>query len=80
MNIFSKHSTISSRVRSIVASDIEQRGAAWLITLGSGECNDYAKLVADRASMTTEGTQHVRFETVARAVRSRKQYYKNLNK
>ena len=72
MKQFSATQTISSRVLNIIKSDIESRSEAWLIGLGYADCNDYAQTVVNRASFCNSGIQHVRFETVARYVRTEK--------
>lgn len=69
---FSKNNTIASRVQSIIKSDIEARSEEWLVGLGYADCNDYAQTVVGRASYTPNGIEHVRFETVARYVRTSK--------
>lgn len=72
MTKFSKIAPISSRVYGIVKTDVESKGASWLLTLGAGDCNDYAETVRVRASLATNGIDHVRFETVARYIRQYK--------
>lgn len=72
MKQFSKASSIASRVNSIIKSDIESRGETWLVCLGYADCNDYAQSVVDRASYIGTTKEHVRFETVARYVRTTK--------
>lgn len=72
MKQFSTTSSIASRVLSIIKSDIESRSEAWLVGLGYADCNDYAQTVVNRASFCNGTMQHVRFETVARYVRTEK--------
>lgn len=72
MKQFSSSSTIASQVLNIIKSDIESRSEAWLVGLGYADCNDYAQTVVNRASVCNGSIQHVRFETVARYVRTEK--------
>lgn len=72
MDTFSKTSTIAHRVNTIIKADIERRSKGWLIGLGYQDCNDYAQTVVNRASFCINGFEHVRFETVARYIRSHK--------
>lgn len=72
MKQFSKIASISSRVYGIIDTDVETKGASWLLTLGAGDCNDYAESVRVRAQLATTGIDYVRFETVARYVREYK--------
>jgi hypothetical protein len=72
MKQFSKVTTISSRVLSIIKSDVESRSEAWLVGLGYADCNDYAQSVVNRVAYTQSGIEHIRFETVARYVRTEK--------
>lgn len=72
MKQFSKTATISSRVLSVIKSDVEARSEAWLCGLGYADCNDYAQSVVNRVAYTQSGLEHIRFETVARYVRSEK--------
>lgn len=67
-----KGTTTATRVNSIIDSDVESRGAGWLLGLGAGACNDYAQSVVDRASYTPTGFDPVRFETVSRYIRAHK--------
>jgi len=79
MKQFSQSSSIISRVTSIIKSDVESQGEAWLLALGYAACNDYAQSVVNRAMFCLTGTQHVRFETVARYVRTAKTRIKTRN-
>jgi hypothetical protein len=66
---FSKTQTVSYRVNEVVKSHVETRGEAWLLALGYQDCNDYAEMVRSIVSQSS-GFEHVRFETVARNIRS----------
>lgn len=72
MQQFKKNQTIASRVQAIINSDVESRSETWLISLGYADCNDYAQSVVNRVSCTDTGLEHIRFETVARYVRTTK--------
>ena len=79
MKQFTGGSSIISRVTSIIKADVESQGEAWLLALGYAACNDYAQSVVNRAAFCVNGTQHVRFETVARYVRTAKTRIKTRN-
>lgn len=70
--MFNKNDTIQSRVLSIIATDVASRGESWIASLGYAASNDYAQSVVYRVAVTTNGVQHIRFETVARYVRTEK--------
>lgn len=72
MKQFSKTSSLSSRVLSIIKSDVESRSEAWIVGLGYADCNDYAQSVVNRVAYTQSGFEHIRFESVARYVRTEK--------
>ena len=65
-----KNNSIGSQVRSVLKSHIETKGENWLISLGYGPSNDYAQSVVGLI-MSLTGT-YVRFETVARYIRTEK--------
>lgn len=66
---FTKSTSIATRVAKIVKADIDNRGETWLLNLGYAECNDYAELVKFQVSQAS-GNEYVRFETIARNIRS----------
>lgn len=70
--MFNKYNTIASRVKSVLKTDIEAKGKAWLAGLGYAESNDYAQSVVFRVSVINGGVEHIRFETVARYIRDEK--------
>jgi hypothetical protein len=72
MKQFSKTASISSRVLSVIQSDVAARSEAWICGLGYADCNDYAQSVLNRVAYTASGFEHIRFETVTRYVRIEK--------
>lgn len=69
---FKATQSIASRVNRVIQSHIETRGEVWLVNLGYAECNDFAQLVVDQVSYVGTHKEFIRFETVARYVRSTK--------
>ena len=68
-NLSNKQS-IATQVKQVIKSHIETKGESWLVSLGYGPSNDYAQSVVGLIQSLT-GT-YVRFETVARYVRTEK--------
>ena len=64
--------TVGQQVRTILAAHISANGENWLVSLGYGPSNDYAQSVCSLI-MGLTGT-YVRFETVARYIRTKKSH------
>lgn len=62
--------SVAKQVNTILKSHIETKGENWLVSLGYGPSNDYAQSVVSLI-MGLTGC-YVRFETVARYVRTEK--------
>lgn len=62
--------TINQSVLEVVKSHIEVNGQAWILGLGYAQCNDYAEAVKNIVSINRN--EYMRFETVARYIRTYK--------